>query len=204
MTNDPSEQPLPLPPEPDPVAGSDADPEHERRPGSGLKTDPGMTEIAVEVSDTQSHLRIDPDDLARLVRATLKAEGVGRASVSVAVVDDPTIREVNRRHLDHDWPTDVVSFVLSDPDEPELSGELVVSAETAVATARRAGVAPWDELALYVVHGLLHLCGHDDTTDRGRAAMRRREGEVLEGLGLTNTFPAAEVGAGDRVREASR
>ncbi|MCA1685241.1 MAG: rRNA maturation RNase YbeY [Planctomycetia bacterium] len=154
--------------------------------------------IDVEVSDTQSHLRIEPEALSRLVRGALRAEGVGLASISVAVVDDATIRAINRRHLDHDWPTDVISFGLSEPgDGGGLSGELVVSAETAAATARRAGVSPWDELALYLVHGLLHLCGHDDSDDGGRDAMRRREGEILARLGLSNTFPAA-TGAGGR------
>jgi probable rRNA maturation factor len=146
--------------------------------------------LAVEVSDTQSHLKIDPGALARLVRSALSAQGVARASISLAVVDDATIRAVNRRHLGHDWPTDVISFGLSEPGDPWLSGELVVSAETAVATARRAGVGAWDELALYVVHGLLHLCGYDDVSDDDRDAMRRREGELLTVAGLTNTFPA--------------
>jgi probable rRNA maturation factor len=147
--------------------------------------------IEVEVSDTQSHLRVDPRALASLARKALAAEGVERAAVSLAVVDDATIREVNRRHLGHDWPTDVVTFPLSGPGDPELAGEVVVSAEMAAATAREAGVPAWDELALYVVHGLLHLCGHDDTDDASRAAMRRREGEVLARLGLTNTYRAA-------------
>lgn len=151
--------------------------------------------VVVEVSDTQSHLKIDPDRLARLVRQTLAAEGVERANVSIAVVDDASIRTINRRHLDHDWPTDVISFVLSEPGDPELCGELVVSAEMADLTARQAGVNAWDELALYVVHGLLHLCGYDDSIARDRDAMRRREGEILAHLGLSNTFPAA-VAAG--------
>jgi probable rRNA maturation factor len=151
--------------------------------------------IDVEISDTQSHLRVDREAVSRLVRGTLAAEGVSRASISVAVVDDATIRVVNRRHLDHDWPTDVISFALSDPGDPELAGELIVSAETAITTARQARVNPWDELALYLVHGLLHLCGHDDSSPAGSAAMRRREGEHLARAGLSNTFPrAAELG----------
>lgn len=156
--------------------------------------------ITVEVSDTQSHLKVDPDAVARLVRETLAAEGVTRAAVSVALVDDPTIHTINRRHLDHDWPTDVITFPLSGPDDPELAGELVVSAEMAATTAEQAGVGAWDELALYVVHGLLHLCGYDDTTASDRDAMRRREGEILARLGLTNTFPAAGAEGGGRER----
>ena len=133
----------------------------------------------------------------------LAGEGVHRATISVALVDDAAIHALNRRFLDHDWPTDVITFPLSEGDEPVLAGELVVSAETAAATARAAGVAPWHELALYLVHGLLHLLGYDDSADDDRHAMRRREDEVLSRLGLTNTFPASAVtegGARERAR----
>jgi probable rRNA maturation factor len=153
--------------------------------------DPDSGGIDVEVSDTQAHLKVDPEAIGRLIRGALEAEGVARASISVALVDDATIRAVNRRHLGHDWPTDVISFGLSGPGDPELSGELVVSAETAVAAAGQAGVSASDEMALYLVHGLLHLCGYDDSTAADRDAIRRREGEILARLGLSNTFHAA-------------
>ena len=149
-------------------------------------TSPGL---AVDVGGARPHLR-DPDRmrLADVARGVLRAEGIGHAEVSIAVVDDRTIRDVNRRHLDHDWPTDVISFVLSDPGDEALSGEVVVSAETAARTAARDGVTMWTELLLYVVHGLLHLCGHDDLTEEGAAAMRRREGELLAAEGLAHPF----------------
>jgi probable rRNA maturation factor len=166
--------------------------------------DPDPADLAVEVdlSDTQSHLVVDPDDLADLVRRTLASEGVARASISLALVDDATIRVLNARHLGHDWPTDVISFGLSEPGDSLLSGELVVSAEMAAATARQAGADPRAELALYVVHGLLHLCGLDDDDPRARAEMRRREATVLDAAGLVNTFPlVGTASAADRGRE---
>ena len=159
--------------------------------------------VDVEVSDTQSALRFDPEALASVARGALVAEGIARASVSLAVVDDRAIRALNARHLGHDWPTDVISFLLSGPRDGVLSGEIVVSAETAARTAEAAGVPPFDELALYVVHGLLHLCGYDDGDDLTRVAMRRREGQVLARLGLSYTFPAlasADAGARERAR----
>ena len=82
-------------------------------------------------------------------------------------MDDATIHAINRRHLAHDWPTDVISFVLSEPDDPALAAELVVSAEMAVVDRPGAwGPTRRSELALYVVHGLLHLCGLDDLIPR--------------------------------------
>lgn len=176
-----------------------------------LETPPpelGPEVISVEVSDTQTHLRIDPSTVVELVSSTLKLEGVRHAAISIALVDDVTIRALNVAHLGHDWPTDVISFGLSEAGESQLIGEIVVSAETAAATARREKVNPGDELALYVVHGLLHLCGHDDSTPGGRDSMRRRQGEVLRALGIVNTFPAAsgepEVEAAFGERESVR
>jgi probable rRNA maturation factor len=139
--------------------------------------------IEVEISDTQGHLRVEPEELTGLVRTVLTAEGRRRASISIALVDHATIHAINRSHLGHDWPTDVISFPLSEPSEPELAGELVVSAEMAAAVAAQIGVEPRDELALYVVHGLLHLCGYDDTSEPKAAAMRRRERELLGACG---------------------
>jgi probable rRNA maturation factor len=211
MSTETQQEPRAIPPGPDPEAGAtDADPEPEpepepeRRPGPESAPDPGPGDLAVEISDTQTHLAVDHQALAQLVRATLASEGVDRASISVAVVDDATIRTINRRHLDHDWPTDVISFGLSDPDDDALTGALVVSAEMAATTARAAGVPAWDELALYLVHGLLHLCGHDDSTPETRRAIRRREGEVLAASGLSNTFSATGPSGDDADQDPGR
>ncbi len=149
------------------------------------------SDLTIEISDAQTHLPgLDVRRLAGLAARVLRAEGLDRAEVSIAIVDDPTIRELNRLHLGHDWATDVISFVLSEPGDT-LSGEVVVSAETAVASARRDGLDAGTELMLYLVHGLLHLCGHDDLTEAGASAMRRREGELLAGEGLSHPFSPA-------------
>src|SRR5690606_31695495 len=78
--------------------------------------------------------------------------------VSVAIVDDPTIQEVNREHLDHDWPTDVVSFVI-DQRDGVVEGEVIASHQTAERVHADAQWSVSDELLLYVVHGILHVAG---------------------------------------------
>lgn len=157
-------------------------------------SDPGLPSqgITVEITSTQGFLPVDSARLRGLVERSLRGEGVQRAAISVALVDDATIRRINRTHLGHDWPTDVISFILSEPDEPTLAGELVVSAEMARETAEEVGADPTAELSLYIVHGLLHLCGYDDATAEASAVMRSREEETLRREGLANTFSLVE------------
>ncbi len=142
------------------------------------------SQILVDISDTQGHLQVDDRSIERLVKLVLDAENRRRASISIALVDDKTIHALNRAHLSHDWPTDVISFPLSAPGA-DLAGELVVSVETACATARELGIEPTAELSLYVIHGLLHLCGYDDHTEVDIARMRQREEELLALATLT-------------------
>jgi probable rRNA maturation factor len=112
----------------------------------------------------------------------------------VAIVSDVKIHAINREHLDHDFPTDVISFLysgrraLEESRGPgparrgaglEIEGELVVSDETALREAPSHGWPPASELELYLVHGLLHLCGYDDLSQPERRVMRRRERELM-------------------------
>ena len=113
----------------------------------------------------------------------LAGEGVAEGQISVALVDDPTIHEINRRHLQHDYPTDVISFVL-EREERYLDGEVVASGDTACSVARDMGWPAQDELLLYVVHGTLHLVGYDDQSESDRNEMRARECHYLAEFGL--------------------
>jgi probable rRNA maturation factor len=161
---------------------------------------PGTYQIAV--SDQQSAVEISESVVERIIRETLTVEGVVEAEISVALVDDPTIHEVNRDHLDHDYPTDVISFLFEDevltepgPRAPRgagkrIEGEIIVSGDTAVREAARFGWSPENELTLYLVHGLLHLCGYDDLTDEEQLVMRERERTVLALWGLKPHYDA--------------
>src|SRR5438093_6213492 len=122
--------------------------------------------------------------MREVARAVLEGEGVADAEISLAFVDNPTIHRLNQRYLNHDEPTDVLSFPLSEPNAKRLAGELVIGAEVALAQANNRGHDVQAELALYVIHGLLHLCGHDDKTPEKARAMRERERHYLKELAL--------------------
>lgn len=128
--------------------------------------------------------------LRRAARATLERHHVRRADISIAVVSDDIIAELNERHLEHPGPTDVLTFDLADPQLGGecLSGEIVASLDTAEREAARRDHPTLVELALYVVHGTLHLLGYDDHTAAKSARMHRCEDEILTSLGLGPTY----------------
>jgi probable rRNA maturation factor len=137
----------------------------------------------IPITDEQSSLELDGPFIRRAVELVLSDAGKTTASVSVAVVDDEQIHELNKTHLQHDYATDVLSFVFENTDQT-TDGEIVVSAEMAVTMATRFNAKPHDELILYVVHGALHLVGYDDKDDASRDAMLAQERDTLARLGL--------------------
>jgi probable rRNA maturation factor len=139
--------------------------------------------LQMEVSNEQELLAVDEGRLREAVGRVLAEEGLRAATISLAIVDDATIRPLNARYLGHDYATDVLSFVLEQSDG-SLEGEVIVSAETAIATAARFGWRPEDELLLYVIHGTLHLVGYDDLTPEALNRMRQRERHYCSTFGL--------------------
>jgi probable rRNA maturation factor len=160
----------------------------------------------IGISNQQEHVQIDEAFLRGVAERTLAEEGVATAEISVAIVDNATIHDLNRRYLEHDFETDVLSFLLESSPEPgfapgapgprgagrRIEGEIILSGEMA---ARRAGEFLWsphDETVLYLVHGLLHLVGYDDLTEAERRIMREREGAILSLWNLRPGLPDAE------------
>lgn len=142
--------------------------------------------IIVEFTNRQSR-PVDEKPLIEAVRRVLADRADSNATVSLAVVSDPEIHEINRRFLAHDEPTDVISFVLED-SEAQFSGEIVVSFDTAAREALHYGWAVESELLLYVIHGALHLAGYDDTSPELQREMRTQEQFFLQGFGLTPSY----------------
>jgi probable rRNA maturation factor len=164
---------------------------------------------AIEIADSQSHLSVDHRELEFVARAVLEAEQVAGAELSVAVVDNPAIRALNRQYLGHDYDTDVLSFLLDcePPDGEEaaqiprgrgkrIEGEVIVSAEMAVHSAGNFSWSARQELLLYIIHGILHLTGYDDLSNSERQVMRAREDDMLRLCGLP---PADRTGSAERL-----
>ena len=134
--------------------------------------------------DTTVPASVNDDALARAARKAAQSRQFDQGQIGIRVTDDPTIHEVNRQHLQHDYPTDVISFAYH-AKPPSIEGELIISFDTA---CRRAAELDWDvanELLLYVVHGVLHLTGMDDGQSEPRQQMRRAEAAIMGELGVT-------------------
>lgn len=140
--------------------------------------------MTISIATPQEIVAIDRGHMRQVVRTVLAGEDVADYEISLAFVDNPTIHRLNLRYLQHDEPTDVLSFPLSEPSASKLAGELVLGVEIAAEQAAARGHDVRTELTLYVIHGLLHLCGYDDHDDDARAAMRQRERHYLRQLGL--------------------
>jgi probable rRNA maturation factor len=189
----------------------------------------------IDISNRQFALDFDVNNLHAAVLKALAIEQVSSAVLSISLVDDSAIHVINRDHLQHDYPTDVISFQLdfvpadelhSDDDVEEdaededeeflndedattdevddmrsgellsegraagaaIEGEIIASAEMAVTMASDGKWSAEAELILYVVHGLLHICGYDDLTPEEKCIMRARERAILSELGLTAIY----------------
>ncbi len=142
--------------------------------------------LVVEVAATVRHGRLAAPLLTRAARATADACGFRRGHLSIAVVGARRMATLHRRHRDEAGATDVLTFDFgSDRRRGVLDAEIVVCADV----ARRAAKQPTPqqtraELALYVVHGLLHIAGYDDHETAAARRMHAREDQLLTRLGL--------------------
>ncbi|MHC5033504.1 MAG: rRNA maturation RNase YbeY [Planctomycetota bacterium] len=135
----------------------------------------------MEICSKQSVLDCPADVVETVVRQALDQEGRD-ADLSVALVGDQEMTELNRRFLGRDAVTDVLAF----PYETRgavITGEIVVNAELAVRQAAERSHGAVDELLLYVVHGLLHLLGYDDGEAEDARRMSERERAILKASG---------------------
>jgi probable rRNA maturation factor len=117
--------------------------------------------------------------IRRLVRTILKELNQLDKEVSILFVDDRQIRELNKKYLKRDRPTNVISFPMAHGEfseiNPQLLGDVVISVETAVREAQKLGMALDEEVAFLLIHGTLHLMGYDHTRgDRKRMVAVQR------------------------------
>jgi probable rRNA maturation factor len=140
--------------------------------------------VKIEIADEQEAHVVSYERLITAVRTILSDAGFTAGEVSIAIVTDEAMHGLNRQYLQHDYPTDVLSFVLEAEDE-RMVGQLIVSADYAAREAPTFGWTTDDELLLYTIHGALHLVGYDDLEPDLKAEMQDQESAYLAQFGLT-------------------
>ncbi len=172
-------------------------------PKSGRRrTQGGEGEIEVFVADEQSAQPVDVERWEALARNALAAEGVsGDCELALLFVDEASIAELNLRFMGHEGPTDVLAFPIDDDDVaigrspdgsssgpdrgpvddiPLLLGDVVICPAVAARNAPSHAGTYDDEIALLVVHGILHVLGHDHAEPEETQVMQARERDLLD------------------------
>lgn len=152
------------------------------RPGGTASRDHGG-DNDVRIADEQER-PVDTGLLVDLARHALRGVGVRDMQVDLTLVDDVHMATLNAAHMGADGPTDVLAFPLDAPGEghpgvPSILGDVVIAPAVAARQAREAGHSEHDELALLVVHGVLHLLGHDHAGEDERRVMFGLTDELL-------------------------
>jgi probable rRNA maturation factor len=184
-------------------AGADETPEPaDPRAPSKRRRFPEEGSVEVAAYDEQAEHPIELDRWRALAERVLDAEGIrGDAELSLLFVDEATIADLNARFMDGDGPTDVLSFPIDESTEsgrwpdgstagprrepfdvPLLLGDVVICPAVAARNAPSHAGRYEDELALLVVHGVLHVLGLDHATPDDEAVMQARERAHLEGF----------------------
>ena len=146
--------------------------------------------ILIEIPENLP-ISLNPEFMEEAARRTLDTSGTPiNADLTIVLADDAQLRQLNQQFLGIDAPTDVLSFpageVDPDTDRPYL-GDVIISVERA---QTQAGEHPLeDELRLLVVHGVLHLLGHDHAEQAEKDAMWQVQREVLLQLGCESIMP---------------
>jgi probable rRNA maturation factor len=139
----------------------------------------------VRVFNRQRGRAVDTLLLRRMTRSLLEETlGLEEFDLTVQLVGARAMAELNQLHLHHEGPTDVITldYAASGP-AGGLAGEIIICVDVAAEQARRFRVTWQAELMRYVIHGILHLRGHDDQDAAGRRRMKREEGRLLKKVG---------------------
>jgi probable rRNA maturation factor len=145
--------------------------------------------MPVYLSNATRKTGLDFAAIERTIGALLAALGEGDSSISVSFVRDAKIRALNRAFRGLDKPTDVLSFPLVEPGDAypgaeRLLGDVVISVDTARRQAADYDASLDREVQRLLIHGVLHLLGHDHLEPAERAAMEAEERRLADAIGM--------------------
>ena len=142
-------------------------------------------EMEVLIDNRQSSCEISLDRVQQAVRVILDALNCPDGELSILIVDDPQIENLNRKYLNRSGPTNVIAFSMREGEfshlSPHLLGDVVISADTAAKEAQDSGITTEQRFNELLVHGILHLFGYDhETSDNDALIMEKKSRELLD------------------------
>ncbi len=137
----------------------------------------GYRDKKIQITNFHKGYKLNKRFLKRIVSHILNfCKPLKKIELEIIFLTDDGIKVLNRKYKGRNEPTDVLSFDL------DMVGEIFISLDRAFANSKSFGTVFTDEVALYMIHGILHLAGYDDKAARARRRMSARENEVLEYL----------------------
>jgi len=141
--------------------------------------------MSISIQNRQKLLTVDVGRVRRSLKRLLKELGFKDSEVSLLLVDDDQIREINMNYLQRDRPTNVISFAMTEGAfgdvHPEILGDIILSVETAARDAMACDIDFMDEVEFLLIHGLLHLLGynHENVESNEAKKMKKLERELF-------------------------
>jgi probable rRNA maturation factor len=140
--------------------------------------------MELSVENLQKRVALNPLQARKIARAVLHHEGIVTATLSIVFVTRQRIQALNQKFLRRRHSTDVLAFDADDRRKADhIAGDIIISTDAALNNSRLYGTTLSKELALYVIHGIIHLLGYDDHRKRDIEEMRKKEQELLTYLG---------------------
>jgi len=139
--------------------------------------------MGILISNRQDRLPIIPEKIRKKAQAILNALGSPESELSIVVVGDAEIASLNSEYLNHEGPTNVISFPMQEGDfsgvSPGVLGDVVISIDTAENESRIAGIDTEERFEELLVHGILHLFGYDHVLDIEDARIMEEKSQEL-------------------------
>jgi probable rRNA maturation factor len=154
--------------------------------------------MKIWIRNLQKHIPLDLRKIRRAARTILADLALPDAELSILLVDDAQIRELNRRHLGRDKPTNILAFSMREGEfstlHPHLLGDLVISVETAQRQSNRFSLDDTKMVLLLMIHGTLHLLGYEhEGTKKGAHEMAIKQKELLAAVLKRNSLKSLQM-----------
>ncbi|MBN1869687.1 MAG: rRNA maturation RNase YbeY [Candidatus Omnitrophica bacterium] len=143
-------------------------------------------ELALE--NLQKKVALNSLQIRKIVKAILRHEGIDKASLSIVFVSHQRIKALNKKYLGREYATDVLAFDLAERRDGSrrgaaVIGDVIISTDAAIKNAGIYDTSLSEEIALYLIHGILHLSGYDDHKAGDIRRMRKKEQQYMTVLG---------------------